>query len=189
MDVSLTVIQWLLISSLASGCPARAAEALNSEFLILKSSLNSLPCSQHSHSHSLCEAPAAEAQTQVTFFPLLKIREADIKLGLKWRVHSRKLRAHPQVVWGMAQTQMTQHSRCSLYLSDSLHNECFDPKAFMAKLGPKLAGENRVLLTRESPGSGYQMEELSIAFGVRNVKCARSKLKITLLCSHCDNLC
>lgn len=136
MDISLTLIQWLLISLLASGCPARAAETPNSEFLILKSSLNSLPCSQHSHSHSLCEAPTAEAQTQVIFSSLLKIREADIKLGLKWCVHSRKLRAHPQVVWGMAQTQMTQHNRCSLYLSDSAQRVLWS-KSFYGKAQAK----------------------------------------------------
>jgi len=43
----------------------------------------------------------------------------------------------------MAQTQVTQHNRWALYLSDFLHNMCFDPKAFMVTLEPRTAEENR----------------------------------------------
>ena len=74
---------------------------------------------------------------------------------------------------------MTQHNRCSLYLSDFLHNVCFDPKAFIGMLEPKIAKENRKTPVDSSkPWIRLSDGELSISFRVSNIKCAHSKLKI-----------
>ena len=60
--IPLTITQWLLISLLTSQCLAKAAQAPNGEFVILEPSLNSLPCSQHLHSHLSTYTPTTSVK-------------------------------------------------------------------------------------------------------------------------------
>lgn len=73
---------------------------------------------------------------------------------------------------------MTQHNRCSLYLSAFLHNACFDPKAFIVTLEPKIAEENRKAPVGSSKPWLRLSDELSISFGVSHVK-HKQNLKYT----------